>query len=104
MTGQQQQTSTPRPGPLQGIRVLDFTAMLAGPHCARLMADLGAEVIKIEGPEGDLIRARPPLRGGNSSYFGALNCGKKSVAIDLKADAAKTIIYELARKSDVVVE
>jgi CoA:oxalate CoA-transferase len=84
--------------------VLDFTAMLAGPHCARLMADLGADVIKIEGPEGDLIRARPPLRDGNSSYFGALNCGKKSVAIDLKTEAAKTIIYQLAKLSDVVVE
>jgi CoA:oxalate CoA-transferase len=100
----QQQTSTPRPGPLQGIRVLDFTAMLAGPHCARLLADLGAEVIKIEGPEGDLIRARPPLREGNSSYFGALNCGKKSLAIDLKSKAAKDIIHQLAKLSDVVVE
>jgi CoA:oxalate CoA-transferase len=94
----------PRPGPLQGIRVLDFTAMLAGPHCARLMADLGAEVIKIEGPEGDLIRGRPPLREGHSTYFGALNCGKKSVAIDLKSDAAKRIIHQLAKISDVVVE
>jgi CoA:oxalate CoA-transferase len=94
----------PRPGPLQGIRVLDFTAMLAGPHCARLMADLGAEVIKIEGPEGDLIRGRPPLREGHSTYFGALNCGKKSVAIDLKSDAAKQIIHRLAEISDVVVE
>jgi CoA:oxalate CoA-transferase len=94
----------PRPGPLQGIRVLDFTAMLAGPHCARLMADLGAEVIKIEGLEGDLIRGRPPLREGHSTYFGALNCGKKSVAIDLKSDAAKRIIYGLAKVSDIVVE
>jgi CoA:oxalate CoA-transferase len=94
----------PRPGPLQGIRVLDFTAMLAGPHCARLMADLGAEVIKIEGLEGDLIRSRPPLRDGNSTYFGALNCGKKSVAIDLKTDAAKSIIHALVKQSDVVVE
>lgn len=95
---------TSRPGPLQGIRVLDFTAMLAGPHCARLMADLGAEVIKIEGLEGDLIRARPPLRNGNSTYFGALNCGKKSVAIDLKSQSAKAIIHDLAKLSDVVVE
>jgi CoA:oxalate CoA-transferase len=94
----------PRPGPLQGIRVLDFTAMLAGPHCARLMADLGAEVIKIEGLEGDLIRSRPPLRDGNSTYFGALNCGKKSVAIDLKHEAAKSIIHQLVKLSDVVVE
>jgi CoA:oxalate CoA-transferase len=104
MMAGQQQSSAPRPGPLHGIRVLDFTAMLAGPHCARLMADLGAEVIKIEGPEGDLIRARPPLREGNSSYFGALNCGKKSLAIDLKTGAAKDIIYQLAKLSDVVVE
>jgi crotonobetainyl-CoA:carnitine CoA-transferase CaiB-like acyl-CoA transferase len=89
---------------LQGIRVLDFSAMLAGPHCARLMADLGAEVIKIEGLDGDLIRGRPPLRDGKSTYFGALNCGKKSVAIDLKSDAAKPIIYELAKVCDVVVE
>ena len=103
MTGPSPQPKL-RLGPLQGIRVLDFTAMLAGPHCARLMADLGAEVIKIEGPEGDLIRARPPLRDGNSTYFGALNCGKKSVAIDLKADAAKAIIHQLAKVSDVVVE
>jgi len=97
-------SSTPRPGPLQGIRVLDFSAMLAGPHCARLMADLGAEVIKIEGLEGDLIRGRPPLRDGKSTYFGALNCGKKSVAIDLKSDAAKPIIYQIAKVCDVVVE
>ena len=95
---------TSRPGPLQGIRVLDFTAMIAGPHCARLMADLGAEVIKIEGLEGEMLRGRPPLRDGNSSYFGALNCGKKSLAVDLKSDAAKDIVYALAKISDVVVE
>jgi CoA:oxalate CoA-transferase len=94
----------PRPSPLQGIRVLDFTAMLAGPHCTRLMADLGAEVIKVEGPEGDLIRGRAPLRDGHSTYFGALNCGKKSLAIDLKSGAAKQIIYEIAKVCDVVVE
>ena len=94
----------PRPGPLQGIRVLDFTAMLAGPHCTRLMADLGAEVIKVEGPEGDLIRGRAPLRDGHSTYFGALNCGKKSLAIDLKSGAAKQIIHGLAKVCDVVVE
>ena len=84
--------------------MLDFTAMLAGPHCARLMADLGAEVIKIEGLEGDLIRGRPPLREGHSTYFGALNCGKKSVAIDLKSAAARRIVHELVGVSDVVVE
>lgn len=95
---------TLRRGPLQGIRVLDFSAMLAGPHCTRLMADLGAEVIKIESLEGDLIRSRPPLRNGSSTYFGALNCGKRSLAINLKTEAAKDIIYRLANISDVVVE
>jgi CoA:oxalate CoA-transferase len=95
---------TPRPGPLRGIRVLDFTAMLAGPHCTRLMADLGAEIIKVEGLEGDLIRGRAPLRDGHSTYFGALNCGKKSLAIDLKSGAAKAIIYQLAGICDVAVE
>jgi CoA:oxalate CoA-transferase len=99
-----QDPSKSRPGPLQGIRVLDFTAMLAGPHCTRLMADLGAEIIKVEGLEGDLIRGRAPLREGHSTYFGALNCGKKSLAIDLKSNAAKAIIYDLAKLCDVVVE
>jgi CoA:oxalate CoA-transferase len=94
----------PRPGPLQGIRVLDFTAMLAGPHCTRLMADLGAEIVKVEALEGDLIRGRAPLRDGHSTYFGALNCGKKSLAIDLKNGAARAIIYQLAKVCDVVVE
>src|SRR5258707_1294796 len=94
----------PRPGPLAGIRVLDFTAMIAGPHCSRLMADLGAEVIKIEGAEGELMRGRPPLRDGNSAYFGALNCGKRSLAIDLKSEAANDIIHRLAKICDVVVE
>ena len=85
--------------------MLDFTAMLAGPHCARLMADLGAEVIKVEGLEGDLIRGRPPLRDGNSSYFGALNCGKKSVAIDLKTRCRQSRSSTNWRNvSDVVVE
>jgi crotonobetainyl-CoA:carnitine CoA-transferase CaiB-like acyl-CoA transferase len=84
--------------------VLDFTAMLAGPHCTRLMADLGAEIIKVEGLEGDLIRGRAPLRDGHSTYFGALNCGKNSLAIDLKRDSAKAIIYDLAKLCDVVVE
>ena len=87
-----------------GLRVLDFTTTIAGPHCTRLLADLGAEVIKIEAPEGDMMRSRPPLRGGASSYFGQLNAGKKSVVLDLKKGSAIAAARRLAADADVLVE
>ncbi len=89
---------------LGGVRVLDFTTIVSGPCCTRLLADLGAEVIKVEPPEGDFIRTQPPLRAGKSAYFAHLNCGKKSLAIDLRQAGAGELIRELATKSDVVVE
>jgi CoA:oxalate CoA-transferase len=89
---------------LAGVRVLDFTTIVSGPYCTRLLADLGAEVIKIEPPEGDFIRVQPPLRAGKSAYFASLNCGKKSVAVDLRQPGAPQLIWELAAKCDVVVE
>ena len=90
--------------PLDGMRVLDFTIMMAGPYCTRLMADLGAEVIKIEAPEGDHIRKRPPLREGRSTYFAQLNCGKKSLSIDLRRPEARDIVFGLVHRCDVLVE
>lgn len=93
-----------RPGPLDGLKILDFTIMMAGPLCTRLLADVGAEIIKVEAPEGDHIRTRPPLRDGNSTYFGQLNCGKESIALDLKQPAALAIARRLAAAADVVVE
>ena len=66
------------------LRVIDFTTTIAGPHCTRLLADLGADVIKVEAPDGDMMRERPPLRGGASSSFGQLNSGKRSIVLDLK--------------------
>ncbi len=97
-------SSTLLPGILDGVRVLDFTAMMAGPYCTRLMADLGAEVIKVEPPEGDHIRTRPPLRQGRSTYFAQLNAGKKSLALDLKKPEAIALIHELVTRCDVMVE
>jgi crotonobetainyl-CoA:carnitine CoA-transferase CaiB-like acyl-CoA transferase len=89
---------------LGGIRVLDFTTIMSGPYCTRMLADLGAEVIKIEPPEGDFIRTQPPMRDGKSAYFAQLNCGKKSLAIDLRQPQACELVRELAAKCDVVVE
>lgn len=87
-----------------GIRVLDFSTTIAGPHCARLLADLGADVIKIESPEGDMMRTRPPVRDGASTHFGQLNAGKKSVVLDLKLPAAVAAIRILADRADILVE
>ena len=87
-----------------GLRVLDFTTTIAGPHCTRLLADLGAEVIKIEAPEGDMMRTRPPLRDGASTYFGQLNAGKKSVVLDLKDARAVEAARRLAGGVDILVE
>ena len=86
------------------MRVLDFTTIVSGPYCTRLLADLGAEVIKIEPPEGDFIRTQPPIRAGKSAYFAHLNCGKKSLAIDLRQPGAIELVQQLAAKSDVLVE
>ena len=90
--------------PLAGITVVDFTSMIAGPYCTRLLADCGAEVLKIEAPDGDYMRSRAPLRDGHSTYFGHLNCGKKSLAIDLKRDEGRDIARRLVAASDIVVE
>jgi hypothetical protein len=89
---------------LHRVRVLDFTTTIAGPHCTRLLADLGADVVKIEAPDGELMRTRPPLRDGVSSYFGQLNAGKRSLVLDLKQPAAVDIVKRLVADADLVVE
>ncbi len=89
---------------LTGIRVLDFTSMIAGSYCTRQLADLGAEVIKCEPPGGDYVRVPEPVRDGKSTYYGHLNCGKKSLCLDLKNPTAKGLVKELAAVTDVVVE
>jgi CoA:oxalate CoA-transferase len=89
---------------LAGIRVVDFTTTIAGPYCTRLLADLGAEVVKIEAPEGDMMRTRPPLRNGASGMYAYLNAGKHSVVMDLKKPAAVAAARRMATQADVVVE
>ena len=91
-------------GPLEGTRVLDFTTTIAGPYCTRMMADLGAEVIKIETAEGDMMRSRPPIRDGASTSFGQLNAGKQSIVLDLKRLEAQEIVRRLLATCDVLVE
>ena len=87
-----------------GLRVLDFSTTIAGPHCTRMLADMGAEVIKIETDGGETMRTRPPLRQGCSTAFGQLNVGKKSLVLDLKSDDGKETVRRLAATADILVE
>ena len=92
--------------PLRGVRVLDFSRILAGPYCTMVLGDLGAEIIKIERPgSGDETRAwGPPFVGGESAYFLCVNRNKKSVTVDLSTASGKAVIRDLAAHSDVLVE
>ncbi|MEP6965162.1 MAG: CoA transferase, partial [Polaromonas sp.] len=90
--------------PLDGLRILDFTRVLAGPLATALLADLGAEVIKIEPPQGDDYRAIGPMRNGESALFTVMNRNKKSLVLDLKQPQAVALVKELAERVDVVVE
>jgi crotonobetainyl-CoA:carnitine CoA-transferase CaiB-like acyl-CoA transferase len=92
-------------GPLQGVRVLDLTRVLAGPAASLALADLGAEVLKIEPPgAGDETREFPPFRAGESHYFLSVNRGKKSIVIDLKSAAGVGLVRNLAAKCDILIE
>lgn len=91
-------------GPLAGLKVIDFSSVMAGPYCTRLLADLGAEVIKVEPLTGDYLRQRSPMRDGCSTYYGQLNAGKKSVVLDLKAPGGLEVAGRLVNVADVLVE
>ena len=98
--------SSPHPGPLDGIRVLDLTRVLAGPYCTMFLGDLGAEVVKVEQPGvGDDTRGwGPPFTGGESAYFLCVNRNKKSVTIDLKSKEGVALLRRLAERADVLIE
>ena len=89
---------------LNGLRVLDVTQVMAGPFCAMLLADLGADVIKVEPPAGDSTRQMPGASGSDSPSFNAVNRGKRSIVLDLKTAEGRGAFARLARSSDIVVE
>jgi crotonobetainyl-CoA:carnitine CoA-transferase CaiB-like acyl-CoA transferase len=94
-----------RSGPLAGLLVADFSRVLAGPYCTMLLADLGADVVKVESPTGDDTRAwTPPTRDGVATYYLAINRNKRSVALDLRDQAGRAAAAELARRADILVE
>ena len=93
-----------RAGPLAGVRVIDLTAMVMGPYCTQIMADMGADVIKIEAPEGDNTRnISVGPEPGMSGVFVNVNRGKRSVVLDLRSDAGKTALRELVKHGDVLI-
>ena len=87
-----------------GLRVLDFSTTIAGPHCTRMLADMGAEVIKIEPAEGETMRTRPPVRNSFSTTFGQLNIGKNSLVLDLKSPNGVEAVRRLVGSADILVE
>jgi crotonobetainyl-CoA:carnitine CoA-transferase CaiB-like acyl-CoA transferase len=92
------------PGPLEGVVVLDFSRVLAGPHCGRMLADLGADVIKIEPPEGDMTRFAYPRIRSMATYYAQQNCGKRNLSLDLKQPEGVDLLHRLAAAADIVLE
>jgi crotonobetainyl-CoA:carnitine CoA-transferase CaiB-like acyl-CoA transferase len=90
--------------PLTGIRVVDFSRVLAGPHCAQTLLDLGANVIKIEPPAGDIARRAYPRIGDISGYYAQQNAGKRNISIDLNVEGAREIALRLCDEADIIVE
>ncbi len=93
-----------RPAPLAGLRVLDFTMIMAGPYCARLLADAGADVIKVEAPGGERGRGHSTAHDLRTAYWASLNCGKRSIVLDLKNPEGAALARRLAATVDVVLE
>ncbi|MFV0257307.1 MAG: CaiB/BaiF CoA transferase family protein [Acidimicrobiales bacterium] len=90
--------------PLEGIRVLDLSRVLAGPFVGRMLSDLGADVVKVEPPDGDVTRHFGRRRGGQSGYYAQWNAGKRNISIDLRAPDGAEVVRRLATRADVVVE
>src|SRR5438132_1362359 len=91
-------------GPLDGVRVLDFSLVMSGPHCTRMLVDLGADVVKVEPPDGDLTRFFRPRAGSIALYHAQQNCGKRNISADLRRPEAVELLLRLVQRVDVLVE
>jgi len=92
------------PSPLAGVKVVEFCSVASGPFCGQLLADMGAEVVKVEPPEGDALRQWPPISQGFSENFASLNRNKKSVVLNLKDTDDLAVAAQLILDADVVIE
>src|SRR4029453_5980485 len=92
--------------PLEGIRVVDFSRVIAGPMCTQILSDMGGEVIKIENPDGgdDTRKGAGPRAGGERHFFMTFNRGKKSVALDFSKAAGQAVVHKLLASADVMIE
>lgn len=105
MTSKDGRANSAPGGPLTGLRVLDLTQFLSGPYCTLILGDLGAEIVKVEPPQGDSSRHVPPhFVGDDSAYFLSINRNKKSIVLDLKSEEGRDLLRRLALVSDIVVE
>ena len=90
--------------PLANLKVLDFSRVLAGPFAGRMLSDLGADVVKVEPPDGDITRLWGKVLGGVPGYYHQQNAGKRDISIDLRAPGAKALVFDLVRKADILIE
>ncbi len=90
--------------PLTGLKVLDFSRVLAGPFAGRMLSDLGADVVKVEPPDGDVTRLWGKVVGGAPGYFHQQNAGKRNISIDLRAPGAQALVFDLVRQADILIE
>ena len=91
-------------GPCRGLKVIDLTTVVAGPMCGRILADLGADVVKLESLDGDMLRLFPPIHRGMSAYFLQMNRNKRSIAMDLKSAQGRKLARQLAAGADIFIE
>jgi crotonobetainyl-CoA:carnitine CoA-transferase CaiB-like acyl-CoA transferase len=98
-------SSSAAPGAMTGLRVIDLTRVLGGPYCTQILADHGADVIKVEPPAGDEVRDwGPPFHGDDAAYFVGINRNKRSIGLDLAAEGGRTVLMKMLESADVLIE